>query len=107
MLPQAAFTAADAERNNLRGPGLPGHQDIVQGQLCASCGSGSVDHIAHRLAGQHREPIMTLETPEEIAALLKGAHVTAMVGASANPARDSPAATLSIPDRTCSATRDA
>lgn len=32
---------------------------------------------------------MTLETPEEIATLLKGAHVTAMVGASANPARDS------------------
>lgn len=32
---------------------------------------------------------MPLETDEEIAALLSSAHVTAMVGASANPARDS------------------
>lgn len=32
---------------------------------------------------------MPLETDDEIAGLLKGAHVTAMVGASANPARDS------------------
>ena len=32
---------------------------------------------------------MALEKDEEIAALLKGTHVTAMVGASANPARDS------------------
>lgn len=32
---------------------------------------------------------MALENDDDIAALLKGAHVTAMVGASANPARDS------------------